>query len=158
MVISNGTTDDPSQGLDHQSNGAGNGAITGEVKGLGAETLRIVQTRIGEKKKYTIRTHLEGVDGYKYLPGQPRIALSAPPGAGDELVEYLRKAHLTTELDRLLPFMKYIFVSSPVVQSLSISLTAWFISHIRTPGSNTVFQTHHATAPPSSPCSGDYCR
>jgi hypothetical protein len=52
-----------------------------------------------------------------YLPGQPRIRL--PTGTTvasiqvqQSLLEYLKGAHLTTELDDILPFMKYIFVST----------------------------------------------
>ena len=49
-----------------------------------------------------------------YLPGQPRIALpGASSNTGDEakFFKYLEQSHLTTELDEILPFMKYIFVS-----------------------------------------------
>ncbi|TLS23845.1 hypothetical protein PpBr36_07987 [Pyricularia pennisetigena] len=59
----------------------------------------------------------------QYLPGQPRVSLDpavpAPHGPTPRepslyhLPDYLRRAHLTTELDRLLPFMKYIFVQTP---------------------------------------------
>jgi len=51
-----------------------------------------------------------------YLPGQPRIALPAAvpsdKDADERFKKYLRKSHLTNELDDILPFMKYIFVSS----------------------------------------------
>ncbi|KAH8651360.1 hypothetical protein BX600DRAFT_387845 [Xylariales sp. PMI_506] len=48
-----------------------------------------------------------------YLPGQPRIQLDNSSANATELLEYLRKSHLTKELDSLLPFMKYIFVQTP---------------------------------------------
>lgn len=50
-----------------------------------------------------------------FLPGQPRVRLSAfsqhPDPAHNELLEYLRNEHLTHALDELLPYMRYIFVS-----------------------------------------------
>ncbi|KAB5566047.1 hypothetical protein GE09DRAFT_727426 [Coniochaeta sp. 2T2.1] len=54
-----------------------------------------------------------------HLPGQPRIRLpTRTPGAitshiQDALPAYLHRSHLTTELDSILPFMKYIFVQTP---------------------------------------------
>ncbi|EHA48191.1 hypothetical protein MGG_01148 [Pyricularia oryzae 70-15] len=59
----------------------------------------------------------------QYLPGQPRVSLDPAvlavhgPTPNEpslyHLPGYLRRAHLTTELDKLLPFMKYIFVQTP---------------------------------------------
>lgn len=56
----------------------------------------------------------------QFLPGQPRISLD-PAGqkssprdqeTKDGVLEYMRESHLTAELDGLLPYMKYIFVSA----------------------------------------------
>lgn len=60
-----------------------------------------------------------------YLPGQPRIRLPtrAPAASAiqtqEELKAYLEKSHLTTELDGILPFMKYVFVSLSTLAHLS---------------------------------------
>ncbi|KAK0717447.1 hypothetical protein B0T26DRAFT_740844 [Lasiosphaeria miniovina] len=54
----------------------------------------------------------------QYLLGQPRVRLD---GAGqhhdrakDHLLAYLRKLHKTDRLDAILPFMRYIFVQTPL--------------------------------------------
>ncbi|KAK1757310.1 hypothetical protein QBC47DRAFT_153965 [Echria macrotheca] len=53
----------------------------------------------------------------QHLPGQPRVRLSAfsqhPDPAHNQLLDYLREEHLTTGLDDLLPYMRYIFVQTP---------------------------------------------
>ncbi|KAL8288246.1 hypothetical protein RB597_000370 [Gaeumannomyces tritici] len=63
------------------------------------------------------RLRLVATDKSKlFLPGQPRIRLEpAAPSTDNEdrVLEYLRESHLTTELDGLLPYMKYIFVQTP---------------------------------------------
>jgi len=60
-----------------------------------------------------------------HLPGQPRHKLIDPlpkPGQSEttpkkredaNLIEHLRKTHLTRELDGLLPYMRFIFVQTP---------------------------------------------
>ncbi|KAK0632481.1 hypothetical protein B0T14DRAFT_419489 [Immersiella caudata] len=52
-----------------------------------------------------------------FLPGQPRVRLHRSADDADpacnEVLEYLRRAHLTDALDGLLPFMRYIFVQTP---------------------------------------------
>ncbi|KAK4131664.1 hypothetical protein BT67DRAFT_427002 [Trichocladium antarcticum] len=49
-----------------------------------------------------------------YLPGQPRIRLDRPLHNGeDPVLKYVQGSHLTTQLDELLPFMRYIFVQTP---------------------------------------------
>lgn len=45
-----------------------------------------------------------------FLPGQPRVRLSASDPTHNGLLEYLRTEHLTDALDELLPYMRYIFV------------------------------------------------
>lgn len=97
------------------------GAVTPPFRRLGPETLRAVEVPVYPKQTRFI---LEALDGEGYLPGQPRISLSATPPSDDpdpasELLKYLRNCHLTTTLDELMPFMKYIFVS---LRMLAISL------------------------------------
>lgn len=86
----------------------------------------VVATGTSQKSRLLLRARDKT---RQYLPGQPRVNLSptaaaaaAVPTALDaaaqepnpyEVLNYLRKAHLTTELDKLLPFMKYIFVQTP---------------------------------------------
>lgn len=61
-----------------------------------------------------IRLGLEAadVDGKPYLPGQPRIYLDdSSSDPNDHLAAYLKTSHMTKKTDRLLKWMKYIFVS-----------------------------------------------
>ena len=90
------------------------GAAIGLFRGLGKETLR---TRKIPIRPGDTRILLESASNEDYLPGQPRIRLAPESGASgplkdkDKVLEYLRKSHLTTKLDELMPYMKYIFVS-----------------------------------------------
>ena len=89
------------------------GAVVGPFRTQGQETLRAVAVPVSPKQTRII---LQALNGDDYLPGQPRISLSAVPSSDNpestsELLKYLRECHLTTELDKLLPFMKYVFVS-----------------------------------------------
>lgn len=70
------------------------------------EDLETVTAGVGEKQT---RTMLKAVDKKKnYLPGQPRVRLD------DGLLPYLTESHTTDKLDELLPFMRYIFVQTPL--------------------------------------------
>lgn len=60
----------------------------------------------------------------QYLPGQPRIRLGQENKIhvdGDEghLQGYLRRYHLTNDLDQLLPSMRYIFVQTPTYDHIT---------------------------------------
>lgn len=77
--------------------------------------LEIASVDFGEKQPRRI---LKAKAGRKeYLPGQPRILLNnchhGADGGEDPLLEYLRDAHKTEQLDDLLPYMRYIFVQTP---------------------------------------------
>ena len=52
-------------------------------------------------------------ENQQHLPGQPRIVLNMAHNDQGEVLKYLKESHLTEELDKLLPYMKYIFVGSP---------------------------------------------
>lgn len=85
----------------------------GPFRGLGRDTLRTMETSIKpEGKRILLGSRSAKED---YLPGQPRIRLSSESpsrlGEEDEVLKYLRKSHLTTKLDELMPCMKYVFVS-----------------------------------------------
>lgn len=91
---------------------------TGHFAGLGNEILRTVNVSISRDHSRTVIRSLQ--EGDDYLPGQPRIRLSPRRQDADEgkdsLLKYLQNYHLTTKLDELLPFMKFVFVSrAPVV-------------------------------------------
>lgn len=49
------------------------------------------------------RKILQRRDGKTTLPGQPRKAIQ-----GDDLLPYLRQAHLTDELDKMAPNLYYV--------------------------------------------------
>lgn len=70
----------------------------------------------------TQRVRLTATDKSRlFLPGQPRISLDPAipnPKNEDHVLEYLRESHLTTELDGLLPYMKYIFVQTPAYKHI----------------------------------------
>lgn len=89
-------------------------AASAPFQGLGEDTLHATEVPI---KPEGTRIVLRSAGKEDYLPGQPRIRLSAEPeassrlGEEDEVLEYLRKAHRTKNLDELMPCMKYIFVS-----------------------------------------------
>lgn len=88
------------------------GAAAPPFRGLGQETLRAVASPVHPSSTRIILEALDGGDDY--LPGQPRISLSAPSPDrtfASELHKYLRDCHLTEKLDELMPFMKYVFVS-----------------------------------------------
>lgn len=62
----------------------------------------------------TARNFLKPADPSKpFLPGQPRIRIKDDQTHIDNLCSYLERAHLTREIDRLLPAMRYIFVQTP---------------------------------------------
>ncbi|KAG7285032.1 hypothetical protein NEMBOFW57_009650 [Staphylotrichum longicolle] len=68
--------------------------------------LETVTAGVGEKQTRKI---LKAADEKKnYLPGQPRVRLD------DGLFAYLTESHTTDKLDELLPFMRYIFVQTPL--------------------------------------------
>ncbi|KAK3694149.1 hypothetical protein B0T22DRAFT_437252 [Podospora appendiculata] len=95
--------------------------FTGLVKELSTQlTLEPVPIRSTQSATATTRNLLRAVNPDRpFLPGQPRVRLDddgqreADGDTKNELLEYLRKAHLTTELDDILPFMRYIFVQTP---------------------------------------------
>ncbi|KAK3336293.1 hypothetical protein B0T19DRAFT_35217 [Cercophora scortea] len=95
--------------------------FTGLVKELSSQlTLEHVPIRSSQSATATTRSLLRAADPNKpFLPGQPRVRLDddgqqePDRNTRNELLEYLRKAHLTTELDDILPFMRYIFVQTP---------------------------------------------
>ena len=86
---------------------------TGQFAGLGDEILQAVNIPISRDQSRVILQSLRKDEDH--LPGQPRIRLSPrQQGAGKEtnnVLDYLKLCHLTEELDGLLPFMKFIFVS-----------------------------------------------
>jgi hypothetical protein len=60
------------------------------------------------------RLKAANANGKQYLPGQPRQLLDGTPGksiTGLDVAAYLELNHLTDELNGILPWMKYIFVS-----------------------------------------------
>ncbi|KAK0655625.1 hypothetical protein B0T16DRAFT_318965 [Cercophora newfieldiana] len=101
----------------------------GSFPGLTAELnaqLEVVEIDLGEKQQATTGTLkaqsllklLKAKDPAKpFLPGQPRIPLHRVADDADptcnEMLDYLRKVHLTDALDGLLPYMRYIFVQTP---------------------------------------------
>ena len=86
------------------------------IQGLGEEMLRAVEKPVN-------MTILATLDTTDYLPGQPRIQLSSSQysypvdektgqrSESSDFMRYLKESHLTTKLDKLIPFMKYVFVS-----------------------------------------------
>ena len=95
------------------------GARNGPFVGLRTQLSGLLHVDITRIPGQTAQITLVANDVHKpYLPGQPRIRLPIPTsGAGighiqDTLRSYLRRSHLTMELDGILPFMKYIFVSA----------------------------------------------
>lgn len=96
-------------------------------KGLGTELSGLLEVHEVPLSGQSSRKLLVAENPDKpFLPGQPRIRLptGVPSAAGpsqeeEDLLKYLRRSHLTLELDGILPFMKYIFVSTHVPQSLS---------------------------------------
>ncbi|KAJ4385065.1 hypothetical protein N0V85_008283 [Neurospora sp. IMI 360204] len=76
--------------------------------------IKIVETVILNTSD--IRLGLKPADnvGKPYLPGQPRVYLDGSSSdPNDVLAEYLERSHLTKKTDRLLKWMKYIFVQTP---------------------------------------------
>lgn len=84
---------------------------------LEALPVPMTEKQPGGEETTTTRLILKSTDPDRaYLPGQPRIRLDGHDlgkTSGVEILDYLRRSHLTNELDSLLPFMKYIFVSFP---------------------------------------------
>ncbi|MBE3041543.1 hypothetical protein IMZ48_02980, partial [Candidatus Bathyarchaeota archaeon] len=127
-------------------------AVTGPFRKLGQETLRALAVPVSAKQPRII---LQALGGEDYLPGQPRISLSAVPLSDDqesasELLEYLRECHLTTKLDGLMPFMKYVFVSLRLPMRLFRTrkrqggLTSYF--QVQTPDHGHIYPLHHQAA------------
>lgn len=110
--------------------GAAESPVTGPLRGLGKDLggnlLKVINTPISDVNNRRI---LYAADTEKpYLPGQPRVRLlTDEPAVGNgatteaqrqkaEKIEknlhvYLQTCHLSVELDGILKFMKYIFVS-----------------------------------------------
>ncbi|KAJ9161068.1 hypothetical protein NKR19_g2624 [Coniochaeta hoffmannii] len=89
-------------------------------RGLGKELSSLLKVHAVPVTGKAPRKLLLADDSNKpYLPGQPRIRLptGAPAATAvqtqQELQMYLERSHLTTELDEILPYMKYIFVQTP---------------------------------------------
>lgn len=121
-------------------------AVTGPFRKLGQETLRAVAVPVYPKQTRII---FQALDGKNYLPGQPRISLSAVPPSDDpesvsELLVYLREGHLTTELDESMPFTKYVFVSLQYAYEI--------ISHEEKAGLTFYFRSKRPTIGTSTPC------
>ncbi|KAK4174194.1 hypothetical protein QBC36DRAFT_334171 [Triangularia setosa] len=59
----------------------------------------------------------------QYLPGQPRIRFGEfkynVDGEEGTLTGYLKRWHLTPDLDDLLPFMRYVFVQTPAYEHIN---------------------------------------
>ena len=67
------------------------------------------------RKELSLALEIEFSNGWKTirrtdrkgsLPGQPRIQLQA--GEGTDFAEYLKKAHLVSELDKLAPYLSLV--------------------------------------------------
>lgn len=129
--------------------GPAGGAADGPFQGLGKDTLRNMKVSI---KPEGSRILLRSAGEEEYLPGQPRIRLSPEPSASsrlgdkDELLEYLRKCHLTTKLDELMPCMKYIFVSFIRLVGHAAFPPRLTPSQVQTPDYRHIYPLHHQAA------------
>jgi hypothetical protein len=119
--------------------GAAESPVTGPFRGLGKDLggnlLKVINTPISDVNNRKI---LYAADTEKpYLPGQPRVRLlTDEPTAGNgatteaqrkkaekiekNLHDYLQTCHLSVELDGILKFMKYIFVSPTLEAPIEI--------------------------------------
>lgn len=95
------------------------------------------------------RSLLQAKDASKqYLPGQPRARLRVlsqdPNPDHNDLLNYLRRAHLTNSLDELLPYMRYIFVRRSPFGVLARSLLTML--QVQTPSYKHIMPLHHQKA------------
>ena len=93
--------------------------IAAQIKAFGGDLLTIEEVSLQPQPQPGSTTPisrriLRTVDAAKqFLPGQPRIIVKDDIKTVEDLQEYLKKVHLTKEIDSLLPFMRYIFVQTP---------------------------------------------
>ncbi|KAM7195917.1 hypothetical protein V8F20_007282 [Naviculisporaceae sp. PSN 640] len=107
------------------SSGNGNGALSGwsktNVKSPFPDPLQLKPTLIPSQPSTqtrsssgSTRSFLKPTDNSKpFLPGQPRIIIKERQDSVEKLDAYLKRSHLTKEIDILLPYMRYIFVQTP---------------------------------------------